>query len=437
LGTPGVNNKLTDQFHIDGTSGQDVYVGKASNKKRYLVGAGILLLVTVVAYFSHSLLSGFLIADNFYERNKMRTATVVRGDYERSISVEGNVVATFNPMLYAQAVGEIFLLVEEGDVVVKDQELAVIENPELQNQIKREQAAQQLLNVELDTLENQVKQRQLEADQSLTLLTINLDAERREMERMAKIVSDGSISINEFEKSKDRVHALEVQVNNSTQQNQLTRENHVFEVRTKKLTIDQQDLLVSDLQRQIDDLTLTSPVDGIVGDIKVNEQDTVVRNQAILNVVDLTSYEIEVLIPETYAESLQKGLPVKVKYRNQEHDAQLASISPQVSNGSVSARVTFSGTAPKGLRQNLRLNNKIILESKQNVLKVKRGPFVESHGGRGVYSLEGDLAHYRSIQIGSIGINEVEIVSGLKEGEAVIISNTAELLGADTVLITN
>jgi len=414
-----------------------VYVGKGSNKMRILVGAVIVLVVGVITYVSYSLLSGFLVADNYFDRSKMRTATVVRGDYERSISVEGNVIATFNPMLYAQNVGEIFLHVEEGDEVQKNQMLAVIENPELQNQFKREKAAQQLLNVELDTLRNQLKQRELEANQSLTLLTINLEAERREMDRMAKIVSDGSISINEFEKSKDRVHALEVQVRNSAQQNELTRENHVYEMRTKKLTIDQQDLLVVDLQRKIDDLTLTSPVIGVVGDIKINEQDTVVRNQPILNVVDLTSYEIEVLIPETYAESLKKGLPVRVKYRNEEHDAHLSSISPQVSQGSVSARVRFTGIAPAGLRQNLRLNNKIIFNSKQNVLKVKRGPFVESHGGRGVYSLDGDLAYYRKIDIGSIGVNEVEIVSGLSEGELVIISNTAELLGAETVLITN
>ncbi len=54
-----------------------------------------------------------------------------------------------------------------------------------------------------------------------------------------------------------------------------------------------------------------------------------------------------------------------------------------------------------------------------------------------MYVLEGDLAHYRKIEIGSIGINEVEIVSGLSVGESVIISNTAELLGSDTVLIPN
>ncbi len=433
-----MSKAISDETKIDGTSGQDVFVGKASLKSHYWIGASSFLAATLIVYLTYSQLSGFIVADNFFERSKMRTAVVNRGDFERSISVEGNVVATFNPTLYAQDLGEVFLKVDEGDSVVKGQTLAVIVNPELLSRLKREQAALELFNVELETLKNQVKQRELEASQSLTLLKINLGAERRELDRMSQIVNVGSISVNDFEKTKDRVHALEVQVSNGTQQNRLTIENHIFELRTKVLSINQQELLVVDLQRQVEALELRSPVDGVVGHIQVNEQDTVARKQPILNVVDLSSYELEVLIPEAYAESLQRGLEVRVTYRNQEHAAHLASISPEVKQGSVSARVVFDATAPAALRQNLRLNNKIILESKQNVLKVRRGPFVESHGGRGVYSLGADdLAYYKKIQIGSVGINEVEIVSGLTEGEVVIISNTAELLGSDTVLITN
>ena len=97
----------------------------------------------------------------------------------------------------------------------------------------------------------------------------------------------------------------------------------------------------------------------------------------------------------------------------------------------------FSENAPTGLRQNLRLNNKIILEAKQNTLKIKRGPFVEAHAGRGAYVLSGDLAEYRRIQLGALSISEVEILSGVKENETLIISDTAELMGSQTVLITN
>jgi HlyD family secretion protein len=427
-----LENKISD------TSGQDVFVGSRSNRARNIKRLLAVVFIVALTLLGYDYLKGFIVADNFFERSKLRTAIVERGDYERSISVEGNVVAAFRPTLYAQDTGEVYLKVQEGDIVRKDQLLATIDNPALVSQLKREQAALKLANVEAETLRNQLAQREVEASQTLTLLQINLDAERREFIRMSKIENKSSISINDLEKIKDRVHAFEVQVENTKQLNQLVRENHKFELQTKSLAIDQQALLADDLARQVNALSMVSPVDGVVGNIEVREQDTVARKQALLNVVDLSSYEIEVRIPETYAESLNKGLPVRVSYRSQDHIAELASISPQVTNGSVTARVVFTGEAPSGLRENLRLNNKIILESKSNVLKVKRGPFVESHGGHGVYVMrDEEIARYTRIAVGSVGINEIELLRGVKEGDELIISNTSELLGADTVLITN
>jgi len=433
-----VTNSEISANKISDTSGQDIFVGHESKRARNIKLAVGAISVFALSLLGFNYLKGFVVADNFFERSKLRTAVVERGDYERSISVEGNVVATFRPTLYAQDTGEVYLKVQEGDIVQKGQLLATIDNPALVSRFQREQAALKLAKVEGETLQNQLAQREVEATQKLTLLEINLGAERREFDRMSKIENQSSISINDLEKIKDRVHALEVQVKNTQQLNQLVTENHKFEIRTKSLSIDQQALLAGDLERQVNALRMVSPVDGVVGDIQVREQDTVARKQPLLSVVDLSSYEIEVLIPETYAESLNKGLPVRVSYKGQDHTAKLESISPQVTNGSVSARVTFVGTAPSGLRENLRLNNKIILESKSNVLKVKRGPFVESHGGHGVYVMKDDeIAQYRRIEVGSVGINEVELKSGVKEGDELIISNTSELLGADTVLITN
>ena len=427
----------TGDIKIDGTAGQDVFVGTAPNRKRTILISAIVTIGIALSVFAASYIYDFLIADDFFESSRVRTAIVERGRFERSISVEGNVVATFNPTLYAQDLGVVSLNVGEGDEVRERELLAVIANPELTSHLRRQQSVLELQRVELDTLHNQLKQRKLEATQALTLLKINLEAGRRELERMSKIVSKGSISINDYEKLKDDVHALEVQVENTVQQNRLTRENHEYELRTKSLSIEQQTLLVNDLQRQVDELSIRSPVDGVVGDVQVNERDTVVRNQPIMNVVDLSSYEVEVLTPETYAESLEPGLSAFITYRNHEYQGKLSAISPEVKQGSVSARIVFEGETPPGLRQNLRLNNRIILESRDNVLKVKRGPFVEAHGGRGVYILDGDLARFRPVRVGSTGLNDVEIISGVEPGETLIISNTAELMGAETVLITN
>ena len=77
----------------------------------------------------------------------------------------------------------------------------------------------------------------------------------------------------------------------------------------------------------------------------------------------------------------------------------------------------------------------MILETRNDVVKVPRGPFVESGGGRQAYVIEDGMAVLRPIQVGSLSVSEVEIVSGLEIGDQIILSDTARFDGAERVLL--
>ena len=68
-------------------------------------------------------------------------------------------------------------------------------------------------------------------------------------------------------------------------------------------------------------------------------------------------------------------------------------------------------------------------------LKVARGPFLEDGAGRQAYILDGNLAVLSPIEVGAISIGEVEIVSGLREGDQIIISDMTRFQSAETILI--
>jgi HlyD family secretion protein len=61
------------------------------------------------------------------------------------------------------------------------------------------------------------------------------------------------------------------------------------------------------------------------------------------------------------------------------------------------------------------------------VLKVPRGPFLDSGGGKLAYVLEDDVAVRHKIRTGSTSVSEVEILEGLAAGDRIIISNLGEL----------
>jgi len=216
----------------------------------------------------------------------------------------------------------------------------------------------------------------------------------------------------------------------------LQKENLDFELRARKLEVDGQQLVVTNLERQVAELELKSPITGVVGSVNVRDRDAVSQDASIVMLVDLTAFEIEVNIPENYADDLEMGLPAEIIVNNVTHSGQLTAISPEVVSGQVTGRIRFTGDMPSGLRQNQRLSANVLIESRSDVLKLKRGAFVQTGGGQTIYKVEGDTGIRTDIQLGARGLREVEILSGLDEGEEAIISSIDTFQGAELVFIS-
>ncbi len=105
--------------------------------------------------------------------------------------------------------------------------------------------------------------------------------------------------------------------------------------------------------------------------------------------------------------------------------------------GEVTGRVRFKGEVPPGLRQNQRVAVRILMDKREGVLKVERGAFYESGGGTVAYVVRGDTATRTPIQAGAVSVREVEIAGGLKEGDAIVISDTDDFKNAASVLLAD
>jgi HlyD family secretion protein len=168
----------------------------------------------------------------------------------------------------------------------------------------------------------------------------------------------------------------------------------------------------------------------------VDQKAAVTRNQPIMTVVDLTAFEVEANVPESYADDLGLEMPAEVRVGSAVHPAVVVAVSPEIVDNQVTTRLRFKGTPPP-LRQNQRLTTRILLEEKTNVLMVERGQFLESGAGRVAYVLTDGIAHRTPIEIGARSLSAVEIVAGLAEGDVIITSSLDAFEGAQTVLVTN
>ena len=177
----------------------------------------------------------------------------------------------------------------------------------------------------------------------------------------------------------------------------------------------------------------------------MEQKNQVAKNQPILSVVDLSEFELEVDIPESYADDLSIGMDAQVTLNGSAHLATLVTISPEIENNQVTGRVRFAThdqdgnplSSPQGLRQNQRLTTRILMENKSDVLMVQRGQFLESGSGRIAYVVKDGMAHKTRISTGARSLSSVEVLSGLDVGDTIIVSGTDQFDGAEKILITN
>jgi HlyD family secretion protein len=360
---------------------------------------------------------------------------VARSDFVRDVAVRGRVVAAVKPTVYAPAEGVVTLMVEAGDTVSESQVLAGVKSPRLANELDQELATLQRIETELTRQGIEKKKRELRNQQTTDMARVAVTAAERELRRAQASWDEQIISLQDFEKARDDLARSRLEFDHAEANARLESESLGFEIATRAFERDRQRLLVSELERRVAELEVRSPVAGIVGSLSVDQKAQVAENQPLMTVVDLTAFEIDIQVPQEYGDDLGLGMPAQISFSGATYAGEITAISPEVRENQVSGRVRFDGDPPAGLRQNQRVSARILLESKQDTLTVQRGPFLDSGSGRVAYVVEGGLAHRREIQVGATSIGEVEVLTGLEEGQTIIISDLAQFEGAGTVLL--
>lgn len=376
-------------------------------------------------------------ADRSIAASQVRIGEVTRGTLVRDASADGRIVAALHPTLFTPSAGIVSLAVKAGDSVTKGQVLARVDSPELKSKLAQERASLASAKSALDRQRIDARQDAIKNAHAVDLLEVRLQAARRLMERAQRAFDEGILNKTDYEKAKDDVQIADLELKNARETARLAVDTADFDIKSRQLALDRQAALVDELQRQVEALTVTAPFDGIVASLAVQDRDSLPANAAIATVVNLSKFEVEFTLPENYAAEVSPGTSAQIFYEGKEYPGRVTAMSPEIRDSQGRGTVAFDGAAPEGLRQSQRVSVRMVFESRPNVLKVPRGPFLESGGGRQIFVVENGVATRREIAVGAVSVSEVEIVKGLSKGDKVLLSDMSELAGAKTVLVRN
>ncbi|HEV7137912.1 MAG TPA: efflux RND transporter periplasmic adaptor subunit [Steroidobacteraceae bacterium] len=411
---------------IRGTRAQDVARQSAAGvwyRRRgfHAAAGGAIALAAALAWLVH----GWMHSGHVVSLQSLELATVSRGDFVQDAAARGTVIAAVSPTLSSTAPGTVTYLVHAGDRVSKGEVLARLSSPELENQYQREHATLASMDAALAQQRVELQQELLENRQRADLAAVTMSQQLRELQRLQAAWTLHVISEHTYEAAYDTYSIARLEYEHANQNARLERERILLELRTRQLARNAQALLADGLKQRLEELTVRSPVNGMVADLAQPDQSHVASSVPLVTVIDLSALAIEFQVAESFANGIKPGLPADITLDGQTVHGLVTEVSPDVRDGWVTGRAKFLGAQPPDLRQNEQAAVRIVMGEQKNALMVERGAFLDP-ATRFVYVIHGDQATRTPVALGAASVAQIEVMSGLAAGDRVVISDTQD-----------
>jgi HlyD family secretion protein len=181
------------------------------------------------------------------------------------------------------------------------------------------------------------------------------------------------------------------------------------------------------MRRTLADGKIPAPHSGTLTFIAAEIGSRVSPGQKVAVVSDLSSFKIEGQVPDGSRERISIGSRVVIAYGSGTLEGSVTNISPQSNQNLISFSVALDDPRNKRLRPGLNLEMQVIYGFKERVTLVPNGTYFKGPGKYFMFVTDGgnQLAR-REVKLGDSNREYVEVISGLKPGDRVVVSDMSE-----------
>ena len=193
-------------------------------------------------------------------------------------------------------------------------------------------------------------------------------------------------------------------------------------VRTSEAELERSARAIDETKVFLDYATITAPFDGIVVDKQAQAGDTVTPGQTLLTIYDPSQMQLVANVRESLAMKLKVGQEVFAKLESLDHEclATVREVVPQADVGSRSFQVKVSGPCPPGVYSGM--FGRILLPLEEEQIIIIPAAAVRRVGQLTLVDVHADEELIRrNVQIGRRLGDDIEILSGLRPGEQVLL----------------
>ena len=388
-------------------------------KKKFIkygaIGVAAVVCIAVLISFMRSSVN----------RKDLVFSEVDNGTIEVSVSASGKVVPAFEEIINSPINTRIVEVYRKGgDSVDVGTPLLKLDLQSTETEYKKLQDEDQMKRYQLEQLKvnNNTYLSDLSMQVKISAMKLNrMEVELRN-ERYLDSLGSGTT---------DKVRQAELNFNTGKLELEQLRQQYANESKVKEADLKVKELefnifskSLAEMKRTLDDAQIRSPRKAILTYINNQVGAQVAEGSQVAIISDLSHFKVEGEIADTYGDRVAAGGRAIVKIGNEKLEGTVSSVTPLSKNGVISFIVQLNEDNNKRLRSGLKTDVYVMNAVKEGVLRLANASY---YVGRGEYELfvqdSKDEIVKRKVQLGDSNFEYVEVISGLKPGDKVVVSD--------------
>lgn len=388
-------------------------------KKKFIkygaIGVAAVVCIAVLISFMRSSVN----------RKDLVFSEVDNGTIEVSVSASGKVVPAFEEIINSPINTRIVEVYRKGgDSVDVGMPILKLDLQSTETEYKKLLDEEQMKRYQLEQLKvnNNTYLSDLSMQVKISAMKLNrMEVELRN-ERYLDSLGSGTT---------DKVRQAELNFNTGKLELEQLRQQYANESKVKEADLKVKELefnifskSLAEMKRTLDDAQIRSPRKAILTYINNQVGAQVAEGSQVAIISDLSHFKVEGEIADTYGDRVAAGGRAIVKIGNEKLEGTVSSVTPLSKNGVISFIVQLNEDNNKRLRSGLKTDVYVMNAVKEGVLRLANASY---YVGRGEYELfvqdSKDEIVKRKVQLGDSNFEYVEVVSGLKPGDKVVVSD--------------
>lgn len=388
-------------------------------KKKFIkygaIGVAAVVCIAVLISFMRSSVN----------RKDLVFSEVDNGTIEVSVSASGKVVPAFEEIINSPINTRIVEVYRKGgDSVDVGTPILKLDLQSTETEYKKLLDEEQMKRYQLEQLKvnNNTYLSDLSMQVKISAMKLNrMEVELRN-ERYLDSLGSGTT---------DKVRQAELNFNTGKLELEQLRQQYANESKVKEADLKVKELefnifskSLAEMKRTLDDAQIRSPRKTILTYINNQVGAQVAEGSQVAIISDLSHFKVEGEIADTYGDRVAAGGRAIVKIGNEKLEGTVSSVTPLSKNGVISFIVQLNEDNNKRLRSGLKTDVYVMNAVKEGVLRLANASY---YVGRGEYELfvqdSKDEIVKRKVQLGDSNFEYVEVISGLKPGDKVVVSD--------------